>query len=739
MPSVRAYPPGAGCRSLRIWLLAIPLGLAVLPIAGQAPAGRAPDRTDQESPSTPRPPTFRVEANFVRVDAFPTKDGHPVADLTAADFEVLEDGAPQRIETFEHVMVRGRAPQESRREPNSISEGRSMAADPRSRVFVIFLDTYHTPIAGSYRMQRVLANMLDRLIGPDDLFAVMTPRMSSADITFARRTMTLERELAKYWYWGQRDNRMREDAEDRNLRDCGMMVGGNDSDAAMRELVARRHEKLALDALADLAIYLRGVREERKAVIAITSGWVLYEPNRSLMEPPDNRPPIGQVGVGPDGRITSDTDKAHGGSFSRRDCDTLRMQLASLDLRDEFRTLLDVANRSNVSFYPFDSRGLAAADDFSMDGRDDGIEPGQRQILERQRGGEVVGHYTPLNVDQGMLRQRLDVLQTLAVDTDGLAIVDSNDLDKGARRIVDDLSSYYLLGYYSRNTKLDGKFRSIKVRVKRPGVHMRARRGYRAATEEEMRHARSSQAAITTAPSVAVANALAALTVPRTDVPMLTRVSWVPASRDQTPPDGQAWVAAEIDGAVARSREWVSGGDVQATLVSIAAGTIAEAQQEVPAGESAFVVRLPNCALVPGEYLIRVRVTPKTSQAPLVDTIRFAVPTEATAEPELFRKGPTTGVQYVVTADPRFRRTERIRVNAPLARPATGATSELLDRTGKLLAVPVSATVRPDADGRVWATADLTLAPLAPGDYAIRITVQGTPPAEIVTAFRLVP
>ena len=97
-------------------------------------------------------PTFRVEANFVRVDVYPTVNGKAVRDLTAADFELLEDGAPQKIETFEHVEVRGGGPQEERREPNTVREGRSMAEDPRSRVFIVFLDTYHTGIIGSHRM-----------------------------------------------------------------------------------------------------------------------------------------------------------------------------------------------------------------------------------------------------------------------------------------------------------------------------------------------------------------------------------------------------------------------------------------------------------------------------------------------------------------------------------------------------------------------------------------------------------
>src|SRR5207247_7248766 len=80
-----------------------------------------------------------------------------------------------------------------------------------------------------------------------------------------------------------------------------------------------------------------------------------------------------------------------------------------------------------------------------------------------------------------------------------------NDLARGLKRVVDDLTSYYLRGYYSTG-KLDGRFHAIKVRVKRPGVDVRARRGYLAPTQAEVSAAGArSSAAVAPAPLDAAA------------------------------------------------------------------------------------------------------------------------------------------------------------------------------------------------------------------------------------------
>ena len=97
-------------------------------------------------------------------------------------------------------------------------------------------------------------------------------------------------------------------------------------------------------------------------------------------------------------------------------------------------------------------------------------------------------------------------------------------------------------------------------------------------------------------------------------------------------------------------------------------------------------------------------------------------------------------MQYVATADPRFRRTDRLRVEIPLLGAIDGASGELLDKNGQVMPVPIEASTRHEDAALQWASADATLAPLAPGDYAIRTTIQrGSTKQQVLTAFRIVP
>ena len=96
-------------------------------------------------------PRFRGGTNLVRLDVYVSVDGTAVTDLTADDFEVLEDNAPQQVTSFELVRARGVVPESARVEPNTVAEARARAAQPDTRLFVLFLDTLHVQLEGSYQ------------------------------------------------------------------------------------------------------------------------------------------------------------------------------------------------------------------------------------------------------------------------------------------------------------------------------------------------------------------------------------------------------------------------------------------------------------------------------------------------------------------------------------------------------------------------------------------------------------
>jgi VWFA-related protein len=694
-------------------------GLAIV-LASAALA--APGAQDQ----TPRP-TFRTEANYVRVDAYPTRNGAPVTDLRQEDFEILEDKIPQKIEQFDHIVIRGGGAQDARREPNTVAESRLEAQDPRARVFVLFLDINHVELAASRAIRTPLIEALDRLIGPDDLIAVMTPEMSARDITFARRTTTIEGFLTRYW-WGERDRSNFKDPTDDAYARCypGIPAPGETtaSDQGIaQEMILRRRERQTLDALEDLVRFLGGVREERKAVITVTDGWRLYGPNPALIRPINGQIPTGPtVGVDPrTGTLTSRRVNTLNGNVD--DCERDHLTLSQIDDAQHFRTILDEANRSNASFYPIDPRGLAVFDENIVPAAGVGV-------------GINANPTVPLVEDRARLTARNNSLRTLAEATDGIAVVDSNDLSRGLRRIVDDLSSYYLLGYYSGG-KLDGRFHSISVRVKRPGVQVRARRGYLANTEAAAALVSRASAPPTPAALAATAEAgiveaaVNSLSTLSRELPMRLHAAagWTPAGA------ATVWAVAEASRGP-QGDDWAGGGQADAMLVDSSGKTAATARAQIAPGSSTVRLVLSSAGLAAGDYQLQIRTKGAQAASAASDTLRITLPAAPRATGAIFfRRGATTGNREMPTADLRFRRSERLRVDVPTAG-ATAVTGRLLDRTGNALAIPVTATIRDDADGSRWQTAEVSLAPLAPGDYLIELTSGSD---RMLEAFRIIP
>jgi VWFA-related protein len=661
---------------------------------------------------------FRAEANFVRVDAYPTRDGRPVQGLTADDFELFEDGTPQKIVSFEHVRIATGTPPGARIEPNSVRDAERMAGNPRNRVFIVFLDVPHVEIEGSHHIKEPLIRLLSRMMGPDDLVAVMTPLMPPTQLTFGRKTDVIEQQLRVNWPWGKRFALAPMDDRELDYENCYPRLSsdpGPQSELA-KEMIARRRERLVLESLHDLVAYLGGIREERKAILTITEGWQLYRPNpdlqrlrtdpaTGLQDPVPGQEPIG---VGPDGRLRRSPHSMTSGGAKKYDCDTDRLALASMDNDRYFRDLLELANRWNSTFYPIDPRGLPAVDD--------AIGPDQP---------------LPPHLSQARLKYKLERLRELAENTDGLAILNSNDLDKGLKRVSDDLTSYYLLGYYSTNTKLDGTFRSLKVRVKGAGVAVRARRGYRAATEADVRNARQAASVAVPEATNAAASAIAALARIRSDIPFVVRAVAAPSA---TADAGAIWIAGELQA----GREAPSQGG-SATLQISGGGVSETANAELKAGERAFLIRVPLSKPL-ARADVRARFVPVGPEA----TLPFAYTTSVSApaglpEPLIFRRGLSTANRLQPAANLVFARSDRVRFEVPVSAADKPGTGRLLDQNGQPSPVPVAISERTDAaTGQRWMVADITLAALGAGDYIIELSaLSGGAEKRVMTAIRV--
>ena len=190
-------------------------------------------------------PVFRAGTHFVRVDAYPIQDGKIVEDLEAEDFEVLEDGKPQKIDSFDFVKFDTFTPEAARRDPATQREGFDMAADPRNRVFVIFVDMAFSQSAGAFKptpsvtyIQQPLGNFLDRILGPNDLYGFITSRNSVKDLVLQRRSAVTKSQIADLL----RASVIDKDEAD-NLLQCGTgrLTGGRAAGEAQGEASRRRH------------------------------------------------------------------------------------------------------------------------------------------------------------------------------------------------------------------------------------------------------------------------------------------------------------------------------------------------------------------------------------------------------------------------------------------------------------------------------------------------------------------
>ena len=410
-------------------LILVALGVIALP-AQQAPAPAAQDASDPRTPRDPRdprdprqsaaqnqPPTFKVEVNYVEIDAVVTDaSGNFVRDLTTADFTVTEDGKPQTITAFSTVNLPVARPDAPLYSPTAIEpDVRSNREEFNGRVFVLVMDDLNTHPQRTSRVRTAAKQFIERYMGANDLAAIVhTGGAGAQEFTSSPRLLV----RAVDTFIGRKVRSATLEKLDDYNRTRGLPGAGPPRDASDAE---RAHNaRNTLVTLKNIAEYLSGIRGRRKAVVFFSEG------------------------------IDYDTTNV------------IQNRYAS-DILDETRRTIAEATRGNVSFYAVDPRGLAGFED----------------TMDISGGLPEDNSLGPMTMMDEMRRSQ-DSLRTIAEETGGFAAVNRNDFRETFARIIEDNSSYYVLGYYSTNERRDGRFRSLDVRVKRPGLRVRARKGYTA-------------------------------------------------------------------------------------------------------------------------------------------------------------------------------------------------------------------------------------------------------------------
>jgi VWFA-related protein len=655
-----------------------------------APRAPAPGTPDAAAPA--QQPIFRAGVNFVRVDAIVTdRQGNPLADLKPTDFEVLEDGKPQTIEQFRFVRVDGTAVPETQGRIRTRADEERAAANDDARIFVFFLDDYHVRLGNSMAARKPLMDFVQTSLGPSDLVAVMYPLSPLDSVTLTRDHELVIRALERFE--GRKFNYEPKFPQEQRYA------------LYPAETVERIRRQVSLSAIEGLSVKLGALREGRKAVIVVSEGYTAVLPPQ-LRDPVASMPGMGNPNrrnpMAGQNSVTEDRAEFVG----------------QIDVQQEMQEVFNAANRSNTALYTVDPRGLAT---------------GEFDISENVN----------MQRSNAALRQTQDTLRILADETDGRAFVNRNDFGKAMKQIVADSSAYYLIGYNSSQAPQDGKFHEIKVRVKRPGAEVRARKGYWALTAAET--ARATTPRPTVAP--AVTRALSTIAEPSRGRVVRT---WVGTSRGENGQTRVTFVWEPIPPQPGVRRD-------NATSISLIAAS--------PDGQTVFTGDIPDAAAgngspggagvrqasfdaPPGRLQLRMGVN--GPGGPLDNDDREMMVPDLTAgdvalaTPRVYVARTARDLQLIrkdegvgPTASRDFRRTERMVVKIDAYGPGDAVvalTSRLLNKQGGRM-----------ADMQVTSAAgqphmiDLPLSALAPGEYLLELTasVEGQKPVTELIAFRV--
>ncbi len=433
-------------------------GLAFSLLSAIGPAVSA-SRSESERPGPASAqaepvPGFPAQIEQVTVDAVVTdKDGKPMTGLKEADFTVTEDGVRQPVVSFEAVQlpsVSGGRPA-GKLQPSFAS---NLAPALRTgRTFVIIFDDVHTTAASGLRAKAAIAQFLETGVREGDHVSLVATSGSA--------------------WWSAR----MEDGRDGVMAVLKRLEGQYVIDRAPDAM--SEYEAMRIEVYDDQDVGNRVLRR------FINQGVADVQQSQSNPYNLSNSSLSSDLGY-QNPYVSTRAADVYFKSLSRNrvTLDTLKRALLSLVATkgrkavilvtdgfiydrslDDFKEIIEASRRANAPIYSVDSIGLSGL-------------PSQLDALTSKPipQQDVASTF----MDSTLANEGND---DLASTTGGFSVRNSNDLASGIDRIASESLSYYLLAYNPSNTKQDGRFRKIEVKVNRRDARVRARRGYYASLE----------------------------------------------------------------------------------------------------------------------------------------------------------------------------------------------------------------------------------------------------------------
>ena len=433
-------------------------GFAQLP-SSRPPGQRrpGPPQTNQQQPARPsEEETVRITTNLVQVDAVVTdKDGKPVTDLQPEELQIREDDKPQEITnlsyvTLDSVGVAKPAEPAKQSDKNAVpTPPVRLRPDQVHRTMALVVDDLGLSFESAHYVRQALKKFLDQQMQPDDLVAIIRTGGGIGALqqfTSDKRQLYAAVEKVKWNPQGRGGIAAFAPISKDPANAPPLSANGNTDDRVDAPkggtIDEFREELFAVGTLGAVNYVVRGLRElpGRKSVVLISDGLKIF--NKS--------DPAGSTRI-----------------------------LTAL------RRLTDLANRASVVIYTMDARGL--------------------QTLGFSAADSTAGMTTD-QVEQSLSDRRTDFFESqnglnyLAVQTGGFAIRNTNDLNSGIKRVIEDQRGYYLIGYRPDESTFDEvsgrrKFHKLSLKVTRAGkFNVRMRNGFYGITDEEARPAQPSSA-----------------------------------------------------------------------------------------------------------------------------------------------------------------------------------------------------------------------------------------------------